>query len=220
MAFAREGFNCFWLDYSVAPDYHYPTMLIEAMMALTYLHKKAKYFHSDPKRISVSGFSAGGHLAAMLGTLNDEEKVLFPPLVKCGAKVAALVLGYPVIGPLKEDCSSHYVANMLSEGDPNPGRMSILRRLDNGIPPTYVWATKEDTVVPADTNAGALAEALKQRNIPCQYHLFDYGAHGLSTADPNTYLMNQDYQSADEARGWVEEAARFLSSLNAGIKER
>lgn len=220
LAFAREGFNCFWLDYSVAPDNYYPTALCEAMMALTYLYKKAKHFNSDPKAIAVSGFSAGGHLAGLLGTLSDEEKSLFPPLQKCEAKVAALVLGYPVVGPLEPDCSSQYFAYLVGPTDPNPNRMSLLRRLDHGVPPSYVWATEEDTVVPPKTNAEVFVNALKQKKVPCQYHLFQHGAHGLSTCDPNTYLMQQDHQAADEARGWVEEAAQFLASVGVGIRER
>lgn len=220
LAFANEGFNCFWLDYSISPYNHYPTMLIEAMMALTYLHKKAKYFHSNPKQIAVSGFSAGGHLAGMLGTLSEEEKTLFPPLLKSGAKAAALVLGYPVIGPLEKDCSSQYLGILMGEGDPNPDRMSLLRRLDNGIPPTYIWSTKEDTTVPPDTNAKPFAEALKERKIPCLYRLYEHGPHGLTSCDPNTYLAKQDHRDADAARGWIREAVQFLASNGVAVIDR
>ena len=58
VSFLKYGFNCFYLEYSTAPKNRYPTMLIEAMMALTYLYKKAKDFYSDPNKITLCGFSA------------------------------------------------------------------------------------------------------------------------------------------------------------------
>ena len=40
-------------------------------MAIRYIREKAEDFAVDPERITCLGFSAGGHLCGMLGTLYD-----------------------------------------------------------------------------------------------------------------------------------------------------
>lgn len=217
LAFLRHGFNAFWLDYSIAPKNKYPTMLVEAMMALTYLYKKAESMHSDPEKITVSGFSAGGHLAGMLASLSEEEKQLFYPYGKCGAHLRSVVLGYPVV---MDDTEGVSIRNLAGPEDPNPSRFCITNRDLSSFPPCFIWTTKEDTVVDPTTNAQALKDALDRNGVKCQLVLYPRGVHGLSTGDENTYLDHwEDINIRKEVFGWPELAVEFINSVGGGIKD-
>lgn len=62
----------FVLDYSVAPAV-FPQALRELAASMVLLRERAKEWHIDPNGIYVCGFSAGGHLAASLGTFWNRE---------------------------------------------------------------------------------------------------------------------------------------------------
>jgi esterase/lipase len=71
LPFLAAGCTAAVLRYSVAPTRH-PAQLHEAAAAMAYLREHADEYHIDPARVFVCGFSAGGHLAAMLGCLWHE----------------------------------------------------------------------------------------------------------------------------------------------------
>jgi len=78
------------LRYSIAPARH-PTQFHEVAAAMAYLREHTDDYHIDPARVFVCGFSAGGHLAAMLGCLwlETPEGDL--------ARPTGMILCYPVI---------------------------------------------------------------------------------------------------------------------------
>ena len=68
------GYNVFTLRYSVmeqAKDFK-PLCQLAATMA--HIRKNAAEYLTIPDKIAVMGFSAGGHLAASLGTLFNNER--------------------------------------------------------------------------------------------------------------------------------------------------
>lgn len=218
ISFLKYGYNTFYLEYSVAPKNKYPTMLIEGIMAITYLYKKAKDMYSDPNKISVCGYSAGGHLAGMLCSLTKEERELFYPYDKCGAHLKAAILSYPVV---KDETAGHSLNNLLGEDFPNKKAFDLVNRADKSFVPTYMWATAEDTVVVPKDNAERLHNKLDELKVPNKYHLYPRGGHGLATGDINTYLSNDSIiDIRKEISSWVEEAAAFLDSVGAGLSDK
>ena len=218
VSFLKYGFNCFYLEYSTAPKNRYPTMLIEAMMALTYLYKKAKDFYSDPNKITLCGFSAGGHLAGMLCSLQKEERELFYPLDKCGAHAKAAIFSYPA---LTEDTNGGTINNLLGEDFPNKAAFSIINRAREDFLPSFIWATKEDSCVNPYTNAEALKKKLDSYHVPNEFVLFPKGNHGLSTCDINTQASLNAYDELSDAVGtWVRKANDFLLEIGAGLTDK
>ena len=73
LAFLNAGYNAFVLRYSVSQNCPveevYTNAFAEAQEAMDYLHQNAGDLHIDPEQIAVVGFSAGGHLAASVGTM-------------------------------------------------------------------------------------------------------------------------------------------------------
>jgi acetyl esterase/lipase len=65
---ASRGYAVASIDYRLAPQYTWPAQIEDCKAAVRWLRANAAQYQLDPNRIGVFGTSAGGHLAAMLGT--------------------------------------------------------------------------------------------------------------------------------------------------------
>jgi arylformamidase len=61
-----HGFNVGVAGYTLAPEARLDGIVREARMSLHWLHQRLSTLGGDPARLYVGGWSAGGHLAAML----------------------------------------------------------------------------------------------------------------------------------------------------------
>ena len=74
--FAQNGYVAVTIDYRLNDEPRYiPGQLEDCRAAIRYLRENAAMLHIDPERIGVWGFSAGGHLAALLAAGGDVEAV-------------------------------------------------------------------------------------------------------------------------------------------------
>src|ERR1051325_3852503 len=64
---AEHGFVAATITYRLAPKYQFPAAVHDAKAAVRWLRAHADKYNLDPKRIGVTGGSAGGHLAQFLG---------------------------------------------------------------------------------------------------------------------------------------------------------
>jgi len=91
------GFHACVLRYSIHPA-KFPTALTQLAKAVAYVRSHAKEWNVNSDKIVVTGFSAGGHLVASLGTLWQEQflaDIMQEP--KENYKPDGLILSYPVI---------------------------------------------------------------------------------------------------------------------------
>ncbi|HWB09393.1 MAG TPA: alpha/beta fold hydrolase [Pirellulales bacterium] len=63
------------IDYRLSPEATWPAQIHDCKAAVRWLRTNAKKYNLDPQRIGVIGGSAGGHLAAMLGTSGNIERL-------------------------------------------------------------------------------------------------------------------------------------------------
>jgi len=186
LRYAAFGIPAFVLRYSCV-NKRFPTALLELAQAMSYVRSNAAELGVDPDRIMVSGFSAGGHLAASLAvhwnkpfiadTLGGNSDVYKPN----GA-----VLCYPVItsGEKRHDGS---IVNIV--GADYPAEMmetvSLEKQVTEAVPPVFIWHTADDGLVPVE-NTLMFASALAEKKIPFACHIFESGVHGLSLCDDST----------------------------------
>jgi len=184
------------LQYSVAPAQH-PAQLHEAAAAMAYLKEHAAQYNIDPARTFACGFSAGGHLAGMLGTLWRETPQ------GALAKPAATILCYPVISS-GECAHAGSFANLTGGDGALTRRLSLETRVDGDTAPAFLWATADDAAVPA-MNALLYAQALARQGVPYALHVFPSGVHGLSLATELTGPVNTEAQAWFAlAMEWIE----------------
>lgn len=204
------GISAVVLEYTTsygAPIYPAPQQ--QALYTLRLLRAKAKDLNIDPNRIGVIGFSAGGHLAASLSQCFDRADWLLDPdqtLADISARPDASILSYPVIS---SGCFGHQRSfdNLLGkESDPAEREaLSWERHAHRNSPPTFLWHSAEDTVVPVE-NSYLMAMALQQNNTPHELHVFPTGGHGLG-------LCSIDFRRQAGATQWRSLAERWLLEL-------
>ena len=171
---AGLGLHAFTLHYPVGT--RHPGPLDAARSALTWIHDGDHGLEIDRSRVAVIGFSAGGHLAAhLVTTLAAEGSPLLP---------AWLVLGYPVV-TFDADGHQGSAVNLLGP-DASPellAQHSPLEHLSAVHPPTFLWHTADDAVVPL---AGTLryTAGLAALGVPVDLHVFAHGIHGIGLARP------------------------------------
>jgi acetyl esterase/lipase len=86
---ASRGFVAVSVSYRLAPQHKFPAQIHDVKAAIRYLRAHAKELNLDPDRIGIVGFSAGGHLAALVGTTDKDagfdvgECLEYSSRVKC-----------------------------------------------------------------------------------------------------------------------------------------
>lgn len=71
---AEKGYVCFTPEYRLSTEALYPAAVHDLKAAVRWIHANAKTYNLDTSKIAVAGFSAGGELAAFLGTTMRNKK--------------------------------------------------------------------------------------------------------------------------------------------------
>lgn len=69
--FAQQGYICVSVEYRLSGVAIFPAQIEDCKCAVRFLRANAKKYGLNPNRIGAWGESAGGHLAALLGTAGD-----------------------------------------------------------------------------------------------------------------------------------------------------
>lgn len=185
MAFLAEGYHAFILRYSLNENSVFPRPLQDAEQALRLIRENAESYGVDAQRIAVIGFSAGGHLAAALGTMGE-------------VRPDAMILGYP--------CILESIGDILASPIP-----SLDREVDEKTPPCFLFATYGDSTVPVE-NSLEFASALNRQKVPFELHIFTNGDHGLSLAKPHTANGNPELIN-DRVGAWMPMCVSWLRTV-------
>lgn len=71
---ANLGYACFTPEYRLSTEALYPAGVHDIKASIRWLHAHANEYNIDTSKITVLGFSAGGELAAFMGSTNGIEK--------------------------------------------------------------------------------------------------------------------------------------------------
>ena len=69
--YAANGYAFVAISYRLVPGDSYPAQVEDSFCSLAWLHDNAEEFGFDPDQVIVTGGSAGGYLASMVGTVDD-----------------------------------------------------------------------------------------------------------------------------------------------------
>ena len=201
----------FMLTYSVAPA-RYPTQLVQAAEAMAYIRENADKYHVD--KVAAMGFSAGGHLAASLGTKWQEE-FLRKELCKQNElfRPDCLVLCYPVI-TAGEFTHVGSMENVTGSSDPKDWEAHSLENfVTDKTPKTFLWHTWEDEGVPVE-NSLLFASALRRAGVLTEMHIYPHGGHGLSLSTERVFWPPEYFKDmVPSVRNWIDMAARWIKEV-------
>ncbi len=205
------------------PVLQYPAPMLEIGKSIRLIRNHAGEWLIDTDRIALCGFSAGGHNAAMFAV-----KWHTPMIMKALGgtsdmyRPAALILGYPLTDMvyMDETIGTRNPMNVaffdgMNEayvGMARPNQecleeISPARNVTEYMPPTYLWATAADSLVPVQHTI-RMAHALADQGIPFELHIFEEGAHGLSLSDQAS--AEAQSQIMPDAAQWVPLAGKWL----------
>ena len=200
MQFLQAGYNVFTLYYTCRSDETVPALrwqpLIDAAGAILHIRRNAEQFGTDPAKIAICGFSAGGHLAL-------SGAVLDIPGETAQQRPNAVILGYPVVTAGEFAHRGSFVQLAGSEDAAAQQVFTLEDKVTSDTPPVFVWHTMEDKTVPVE-NTLLLLAALRRAGVPCEAHLFEKGAHGTS-------ISTAEVDAADPHRAhWVALCLEWL----------
>lgn len=208
--FYCRNYNTFVLRYDVAPDARYPLALTELACSVDYIRRNAEFFRIDPDKISVCGFSAGGHLVGCLANFWENLPCDFLDASKLAAKPDAVILSYPVIYAHSHLGSYENLLGFSDESDPLVQKLTLDKTVTQNNPPCFIWTTFEDNCVNPDATL-RYADAVHKKGIKCECHIFATGWHGGATCDERT--SQGDFSALKPAAQWINLADTFIKNL-------
>ena len=190
--FASRGMVAFNINYRLARPGSVTVgdCLADCRSALRYLRAHAGEYGLDPKRIAVAGDSAGGHLAASLGTLSGFDNP--GDDLTISGRADALILYNPVIDMTEGDRIRYAVggqalADKKSPRPAGPADVEIARSLSplfhiaSDLPPAIVLHGREDSVVPV-SQAERFTAAARAAGNRCDLVIYEGVGHAFVVA--------------------------------------
>lgn len=172
-AFSALGYPAFVLRYHVREQAKLPSPMDDLARAVReIIDGNGTRWQVKTEGYAVCGFSAGGHLAASFGTESLGYAHYGLP------RPGAMLLSYPVI-TMGEFTHAGTRDLLLGENAPQSrlDAASIEKLVTANYPPTFVWNSREDELVPP-CNGEMLAGALEGAGVTYTFQQFPSGRHG------------------------------------------
>lgn len=158
--------------------------------------------------IILLGFSAGGHLAATYGCFYQNEQIMKDFFIK-NFELKRIILCYPVI--TSNDLYSHKLSfETLDPKKEYNNLLSLENQVPSYFPKTFIWHTLTDNSVPVE-NTFLFVNALKEKNINFELHIFPLGGHGLSLANEETSKTPD--QNIPYIQCWTDMVIKWINEI-------
>ena len=189
----KDGYAVASINYRLSQHAIFPAQIEDCKAAVRWLRAHAAEHGLDPKRFAVWGASAGGHLAALLGTAGDVKDFDRGENLDQSSAVQAVVDFFGPTDLLKmgeqsgpERASDHNSADS-PESRLIGGAVQLNpKRAKQASPITFVSKKDApmllvhgtvDPVVPAEQSR-SLYNALVKKKVPAKLHLVEGAGHG------------------------------------------
>ena len=193
----RMGIAAFVLKYRLPNDTCDTNKKIvplqDVQQAMYWVKSHSKENGINENNIGIMGFSAGGHLAAMLSTHYNYTAMPFAEDSLLRPAFAALI--YPVI--TMNDSLAHsgskerLIGKNATQEDVN--FYSCEKNVTTKTPPTFlVLATDDKTVNPE--NSIQYYSALRKQKVAAEIHIYQSGGHGFGMNLPNNDSWTNRFQ--------------------------
>ncbi len=208
-AFQKMGIAAFVLKYRLPSDQSMIDKSIgplqDAQRAIQIVKANANKWHIDTSRVGIAGFSAGGHLAASVGThfqhdyISNNEGISFRP--------AFMILGYPVISFTDSLTHKGSRDNLIGK---NPSEKMINEysnemQVTPETPPAFIFQAENDGTVKIE-NSIIFFQALHKNGVSAELLIYPKGGHGFGLNNSTTTSK------------WIDECQKWMIS-NGWLKK-
>ena len=175
---------------------------------MKYIRDNAEALHVDPDAVFVIGFSAGGHLAASLGTMWDDDEIeSLLGMEKGYNRPTGMILSYAVTSIAVHGHRSSFQQILGNNRDPSAERaVSPDCRVTEKTVPAFIWHTRTDEGVSV-RHALVFAKELADHKIPFEMHIYPEGKHGASLCND---VVNRSYPAVND---WTRDCVRWMNDI-------
>lgn len=196
MKLAKAGFVAISIDYRLAPEWKFPVQLDDVRRAIWWATKNSDDLGIDTNRMGLFGYSAGGHLACLIGTLADESPETIAKTTNLSsddrhwlesAKPLAICAGGPPCDlssiPANNGGLAYFLGGTPAEVPEAYLAASPLNHASSGDVPTLFIHGERDAIVPA-SNSESLFAAQQKSGVSSEFVIIEKQGHMLTFINP------------------------------------
>lgn len=191
-AYLRQGYAVASINYRLSPHAKFPAQIEDCKAAVRWLRAHASEYRLDPKRFAAWGSSAGGHLAAMLGTTGDTKEFDLGAHLDQSSGVQAVVDYFGPTDFLQMDAhrlpngmehdradspESELIGGPIQENKAKAAQANPITYVSSNDPPSLICHGDRDPLVPHHQSE-LLAAALKKAGVPVVFYTVKGAGHG------------------------------------------
>ena len=202
--FAARGYVAVSPQYRFCPQEVFPAQVHDVKAAVRWMKVHAKERRIDPEHIGATGFSAGGHLALMLGVTGPADGLEGD--VPAGApdtRIRAVVnyfgpadLGARDIPEVSKPLVKDFLGATATDRPDLAAKASPRSYVTKDDPPILTFQGTKDPLVP-HTQAIKLADAMTAAGVPGRVELMVGAGHGWGGAEMN-HTITETFRFFDQ----------------------
>jgi acetyl esterase/lipase len=206
--YAERGIAGFAIDYTLTTQNTtaWPQAIRDVVMAIRFVRENAMLYRVDPAKIAVFGSSAGGHLAALAGTLSGNEPFLVGASgnPKVSSRVS-LVVDYSgptdleYIGKNEKNffiynITKNLFGNVTYEMNPSLWlQASPVTYISSNDPVFFIAHGTNDTVVPIGISESFTAK-LEAAGVETHFVTVEGGDHDILTSQQENLIVRDSLE--------------------------
>jgi len=186
----QDGYAVASIDYRLTRTAPFPAQIEDCKAAVRWLRANASTYNLDPDRIGVWGYSAGGHLAALLGTsggvpelegTGDNMQYSSQVQAVCDVGGPADLLAMTNLGPRRISAIKGLLGGPLEKDQAKAIAASPIHYVSKDDPPFLIVHGEADRVVPVEQSQ-RLYEELRKAGVNATLKILPVG-HGAIQLD-------------------------------------
>ncbi|MES2788415.1 MAG: alpha/beta hydrolase [Planctomycetota bacterium] len=203
---AKQGYVAVSVGYRFAPENPFPAQVEDVKCSVRWLRAHADELQLDGNKLGAIGFSAGAHLAMLLGVMDKADGLEGSGGWADQSSKVQAVVGYfgPTnlqadLPPLSRGIVKHFIGFDQAEKPELYKQASPITYVNKGDAPMLLYQGTEDVLVPYD-QAWFMAQALTKAKVPGRVELLLGVNHGWD----GTEMTRTERESLDFFAKWLK----------------
>lgn len=191
----REGYAVVSINYRLYPAIRFPKMVEDVKCAIRSLRAHATQFNLDPNRIAVVGVSAGGHLAALLGTSDQSAGWDVGEYLDQSSRVQVVVALAPATDLSQQFLEPTNQIQLLDLfGPQNLVLASPITHISPDDPPFLLIHGDQDKLIPVQQSQSMYAK-LEEAGVPAELLIIKNAEHSLTAEEGSMTPTREEVES-------------------------
>jgi acetyl esterase/lipase len=174
---ASNGYVVMVINYRLAPKHKHPAQIDDCFEALSWMSRNSEELNVDLSRLGVWGYSAGGHLAALVATNPRSD---LPRVRACVAGGAPCDLE---LIPSESSVLAGFLGGTRQEIPDVYAEASPIQHVSSDDPPILLFHGDGDKLVPIQF-AERMRGRLESKSVPHEFMTLPRKSHIMAFVDP------------------------------------